>query len=132
MINVLELVYGGGLTPNANPIHLFDPDRDLYEHAEFEKSNGDFYQIVKISDGLVKYHFQTTEAESECVRLEGDWWLRHNEMTREYKNRGDIFYEKIADRISHGYRIVSLVTSRRPNILDQHPDYKAVNGAFPR
>lgn len=132
MINVLELVYGGGLTPNANPIHLFDPDRDLYEHAEFEKFNGDFYQIVKIADGLVKYHFQKTEAEIECVRLEGDWWLRHNEMTREYKNRGDIFYEKIADRISHGYRIVSLVSSRRPNILDQHPDYNAVNGAFPR
>jgi hypothetical protein len=132
MINVLELVYGGGLTPNANPIHVFDAERDLYEHAEFEKYNGDFYQIVKISDSLVKYHFQKTEAEIECTKLEGNWWLRHEDITREYKNRGDIFFEKINDRIKHGYTIKKLVVSRRPQILDQHPDYKIINEVFPR
>lgn len=133
MINVLELVYGGRLTPNANHVHLFDADRDLYEHAEFEKYDGDFYQIVKVSNTLVLYHFKKTDAEIEGIRLEGNWWLRHSEFQRKYDGRGDnIFYDKIDDRISHGYRIVSLVSSRRPNILDQHPDYNAVNGAFPR
>jgi len=133
MINILELVYGGGLTPDPNAIHKFNIDKDLYEHAEFEKYNGDFYQIVRVSPSLVLYHFQKTETELEEQRLGGDWWLLHDNFKREYRNRGpNIFEEKINDRISHGYRIAKLVVSQRPLILDHHPDYSVVNGVFPR
>jgi hypothetical protein len=131
MINVLELVYGGGLTPNPNPIHIFDPDRDLYEHAEFYKDNGDFYQIVKISDTKVLYHFQKTDAAIDAIKFEGDWWLRPDTFTRTYENRVGIFYEKISDRLTHKYRVARLVIVNRPLAVDaNHPDYKAIRKVY--
>lgn len=130
MINILEIVYGGGITPNSNPIHIFDIDRDLYEHAEFIKEN-DFYQIVKVDINLVLYNFKKTEA-VDGIKLEGNWWLLHENFKHEYKNRGpNIFQEKINDRISHGYRIAKLVVSQQPKILNHHPDYNVVKGIFP-
>ena len=132
MINVLEFVYGSGLTPDTNPIHLFDPDRDLYQHAEFEKDNGDFYQIVKVSDNLTLYHFQKMDATIEATRLEGNWWLRHDEFNRRYENRGNIFYDKINDRFIHGYKVVKLVCTKQfpITIPNSHPDFNKIIKVF--
>lgn len=132
MINVLEFVYGSGPTPNTQPIHVFEADRDVYEHAEFEKDD-DFYQIVLISDSLVLYHFRKTEADILMNRIEGDWWFKHTDFNRKYENRPGIFYEKIRDRLIHGYRVRSLVISRgHPlSIPSNHPDYNNVVGVFP-
>jgi len=132
MINVLELVYGGGLAPNPHPIHIFDADRDLYEHAEFYKDNGDFYQIVKVSELKVLYHFQKTEATIDAARFEDDWWLKHDQFTRKYENRTNVFYEKIQDRLTHGYRIKKLVMKSIPINLDSsHPDCSAFRKVYP-
>ena len=131
MINVLEFVYGSGLTPDANPIHLFDPDRDLYQHAEFEKDNGDFYQIVKVSDRLSLYHFQKMDATISANRLEGNWWLRHDEFKRKYENKQAIFTEKIHDRLIHGYKVIRLVMLK--NSIDfpgTHPQQQELRKVF--
>lgn len=135
MINILELVYGGGLAPDSNPIHIFDPDRDMYEHAEFSLPNGDFYQIVKVSPTLTLYHFQKEEADIISDRFIGDWWLRHEPFTKRYENRqSDIFYTKVSDRMLHDYRVDKLVIAqgKSMNIRQSHPDYEKVMQVYGR
>ncbi|HLD91412.1 MAG TPA: hypothetical protein VI911_10445 [Patescibacteria group bacterium] len=126
MINVLEFVYGGELTPNPNRIHIFDLDRDMYEHASFYKDNGDFYQIMKFSDELTYYHFQKMETEISAKRLEGEWWMKITNFKKVYEHRKDVIYEKITDRLVHGYKIASLVIAKGMPISfpSNHPDYK--------
>ena len=135
MINILELVYGGGLAPDPNPIHVFDPDRDMYEHAEFSLSNGDFYQIVKVNPVLTLYNFQKDEADIINDKLTGNWWMKHELFKTKYENREtDIFYTKVSDRLLHNYRVEKLVIAQGKllNIRQNHPDYDSVMTAYRR
>jgi hypothetical protein len=70
-------------------------------------------------------NFKKTEA-IEGIKLEGNWWLRHGDFTRSYKDKPNVFYEKVNDRINHGYEIVKLVTSIRPQIPEHHLNYVKV------
>ena len=132
MINIVGLVYGEAPVPTISPIHPFDIEYDLYEHAEFSKPNGDFYQIVKLSEQLVLYHFQKSDAEITCEKLTGNWWLRHHELTKRYENRGDIFDEKVKDRIIHGYDIDRLVVSKQGGIYipSEHKMFQQIQEAY--
>ena len=135
MINILELVYGGGLAPDPNPIHLFDPDRDMYEHAEFSLHNGDFYQIVKVRQNLTLYHFQKGKADIVSEKLTGNWWMKHDLFNKSYENRDDdIFYTKVSDRLLHDYRVEKLVIAQGKslNIRLGHPDYERVMQIYGR
>ena len=133
MLNILELVYGGNPTPDTNPIHIFNKELDVYEHAEFEKDNGDFYQIIKVNDNKVLYHFQKQTATIISKKKEGNWWLRHDEFTRFFENKPDIFYEKIHDRLIHGYLVKKLVVQKcaYAMIIDKKiPDYEKITEVF--
>lgn len=132
MINIVGLVYGEAPVPSISPIHPFNEELDLYEYAEFSKPNGDFYQIVKVSEYLVLYHFQKSDAEITSEKLSGNWWLRHHELTRRYENRNNIFEEKVNDRIAHGYHIDKLVVrdSGGVSIPHDHDRFQEIQKAY--